>query len=261
MVTRLHAGSLRGAVSRSYEGRESWRSPCRHPCRVDPVLLGGDVRLLRRQRAWTQARLASEARVSRARIIRLEGGHAAASDLGDIAAVVAALGGYLSVRVLFQGEGLDRLRDRRHAALVDRLVRMLLAAGWVVEPEVSFNVYGERGAVDILAFHPPTGALLVIEVKTVVPDVGGMLATLDRKTRLAADIARDRGWEASTVSRVLVVLDGSTTRRRIDEHAATFDAALPSRTVAVRRWLRAPVGPIAGLLFLPEVQGRNRRRP
>jgi hypothetical protein len=37
-----------------------------------------------------------------------------------------------------------------------------------------------------------TGALLVIEVKTVVPDVGGMLETLDRKVRLARELADAR---------------------------------------------------------------------
>ena len=111
-------------------------------------------------------------------------------------ASAAALGGYLSVRVLFQGEGLDRLRDRRHAELVEILIHLLRELGWEVATEVSFNNFGERGSIDILAFHPATRTLLVIEVKTVVPDLGGMLATLDRKVRLALEIARERGWDA-----------------------------------------------------------------
>ena len=37
--------------------------------------------------------------------------------------------------------------------------------------EVSFSVYGERGSIDILAFHASTGSLLVIEIKSVVPDM------------------------------------------------------------------------------------------
>src|SRR5688572_2019460 len=67
--------------------------------------------------------------------------------------VVAALGGYLAIRIQYHGEGLDRLRDRRHAALVDLLVARLRRDGWEVATEVSFNVYGERGSIDILAFE------------------------------------------------------------------------------------------------------------
>lgn len=187
---------------------------------------------------------------------------------GSLDRVVAALDGYLSVRVLWHGEGLDRLRDRRHAALVELVVDLLQADGWLVEPEVSFNVYGERGSVDLLAFHPASGALLVVEVKTVIPDVGGMLATLGRKVRLAPDIVKGRAWEVRSVSRLLVVLEPSTARRRVVRHAATFGAALPARNVEVRRWLRSPAGTLAGILFLSDPRpdtaaprSTSRRRP
>jgi hypothetical protein len=164
--------------------------------------------------------------------------------------VVAALGGYLSIRIQYQGEGLDRLRDRRHAALVDQLVRRLRGDGWAVATEVSFNVLGERGSIDILAFEPSSGALLVIEVKSVVPDVGGMLATMGRKVRLARELAEARGWQGRTVGRLLVLPKTRTARRRIHGHDATFRNAFPTRNVEVNRWLRSPTGPLSGLLFL-----------
>lgn len=165
------------------------------------------------------------------------------------------------MRVLFRGEALDRLRDRAHATLVDGVVAMLLALGWTVETEVSFNHYGDRGAIDILAFHPRFGALLIIEVKTVVPDLGGMLATLDRKVRIAPTIATSRGWKVTSVARLLVFPESSSARRRVASHAATFGAAFPERNDAIRRWLRAPAGPIRGLLFIADAAGGSRRRP
>ena len=119
-----------------------------------------------------------------------------------------------------------------------------------VATEVSFNIRGERGSIDILAFHAPTGSLLVIEIKSVVPDLQAMLGVLDRKVRLAAAIARERGWSVRSVSRLLVLPDDRTARRRVQQHAATFEAALPARNVEVRRWLAAPAGRLAGLLFL-----------
>lgn len=33
-------------------------------------------------------------------------------------------------------------------------------------PEVSFSIYGQRGVIDILAWHAATRSLLVIELKT-----------------------------------------------------------------------------------------------
>jgi transcriptional regulator with XRE-family HTH domain len=216
---------------------------------MDPMRIGADVRLLRRQRGWTQARLGEAADVSRWVVSEIECGRSDRFATRVLVRVVRALGGYLSVRLLYHGEGLDRLRDRRHARLVELLVALLGGLGWMVETEVTFNEYGERGSIDILAFHVATGALLIVEIKTVVPDVGGMLATLDRKARLAATLARERGWAVGSVSRLLVLPEASTPRRRVHEHAATFRAAFPDRNEVVRRWLRRPSGTIRGMLF------------
>lgn len=118
--------------------------------------------------------------------------------------------------------------------------------------EVSFNLRGERGSIDILAIHPPTGALLVVEVKSVVPDMQAMLASLDRKGRLGGEIARLRGWRATSVTRLLVLPDDRTARRRVDALATTFRSVLPARTVEIRRWIREPDGARHGILFLSD---------
>lgn len=235
-------------------------SPPRQTSCMDPVRFGGDVRLLRRRRGWTQQRLADEAHVSRWAVVEVEAGRGQRITADRLIRVVATLGGYLSIRIQYQGEGLDRLRDRRHAALVDQLVGQLRGLGWEVATEVSFNVFGERGSIDVLAFEPTSGALLVIEVKSVVPDVGAMLATLDRKVRLASELAQARGWRVRTVSRLLVLPEARTARRRIDEHDATFRNAFPARNVEVNRWLRSPSGSVSGLLFLPNARDAGRRR-
>jgi transcriptional regulator with XRE-family HTH domain len=217
---------------------------------MDPVRLGSDVRLLRLRRGWSQRRLASDAHVSRWAVATLESGRAGRVPMETASAVVASLGGYLSVRVLYRGEGLDRLRDQRHAGLVEILVGLLSNLGWDVATEVSFNNYGERGSIDILAYHRPTRILLVIEVKTVVPDLGGVLATFDRKARLASVIARQRGWDPTLVAKLLVLPEDRTARRRVALHAATFTNAFPARNVEVNAWLKAPSGPLSGLMFL-----------
>src|SRR5690349_15986989 len=226
---------------------------------MDPARLASDVRLLRHQRRWSQRRLAAEARVSRWSVTTIESGRPGAVRIDVARDVVAALGGHLSFRVLYRGETLDRLRDRAHAQLVESLVRILRDLDWEVATEVSFNHFGDRGSVDIMAFHPPTHTLLVIEVKTVVPEIGGMLATLDRKVRLATDIARSRGWVPRTVARLLVLPETRTARRRVAEHDATFGTAFPKRNVDVNAWLRDPWGSVSGLLFLSTACGASRR--
>jgi hypothetical protein len=116
--------------------------------------------------------------------------------------------------------------------------------------EVSFAIWGERGSIDILAFHPAFGALLVVEVKSVVADTQATLHGLDRKARLARQIVGKRGWGIRHVSRLLVVGASATSRRRIARLGATYDVALPARGTTVRRWLGRPAEPLDGLLFV-----------
>ncbi|TAK02084.1 MAG: XRE family transcriptional regulator [Chloroflexota bacterium] len=219
---------------------------------MDPVRFGLSIRALRRRRRWTQRELGRRARVSRSEVSRVERGGAATPSLRILDAIVAALGARLLVRVLWQGEELDRILDREHARLVEVLLRRLSDGGWTAFPEITFQVAGERGSIDVLAWHERTRALLVVEVKSVVPDIQATLAGLDRKARLGPSIAAGRGWRAATVSRLLVLPENRTARRRIASVGATFDRALPARSVEVKRWLIDPVGPMSGLIFLSD---------
>jgi transcriptional regulator with XRE-family HTH domain len=237
----------------------------------DPQRIGRSIRAIRIRLGWRQEDLALRCGSSRAFVSKLERGLSQTADLGRIDRICRTLGAELDVRVRWRGEAMDRLLDEAHAALVERTVALLRAAAWEVALEVTFNVFGERGSIDVFARHDAPAAILVIEVKSVVADAQGTLGPLDRKVRLAPELARERGWPVALVSRLLVVEEGATTRRRIARFAALFDAALPARNVAVRRWIEAPVGTLRGVLFLSTategvtrraVAGRQRvRRP
>jgi transcriptional regulator with XRE-family HTH domain len=226
---------------------------------MDVVRFGLGIRSLRRKRRWTQDGLAEKAGVSRATVWRIERGLADRVTGQVLVRVAAALGARIDVRLVWQGEGLDRLLDASHADLVERTLDLLASSDWLVATEVSFNIRGERGSIDILAFHPATGSLLVIEIKSVVPDMQAMLHGIDRKGRLAREIARERGWNVTSVTRLLVLPDDRTSRRRVERHAATFRAALPARTVAIHRWLRRPEGTMDGVLFLSDADRNGAR--
>ena len=145
----------------------------------------------------------------------------------------------------------DRLIDRGHAELVEIVASILRDAGWTVVPEFSFNVFGERGSVDILAWHPGRRVLLIVEVKTHVTDLGAMLMSMSRKVRLVpGEVEDERGWVRRGMGRVLVMVDTRANRSMVAAHRAIFDASFPGRTAEARRWLNAPVGDYAGLMFL-----------
>jgi transcriptional regulator with XRE-family HTH domain len=228
---------------------------------MDVIRFGLGIRALRLRRRLTQANLAARSGVSRSVIGRIERGRADRVAVHTLVRVAAELGARVDVRLLWQGEGLDRLLDARHADLVERVVAILTLDGWDVAAEISFNLRGERGSIDILAFRTPTGSLLVVEVKSVVPDLQAMLSGLNRKARLAPDIARERGWRATSVSKLLVLPHDRTARRRVESHAATFQSSLPGRSVEIRRWFRQPTRTMHGVLFVsgaPEAGARHR---
>lgn len=123
------------------------------------------IRYLRRREGLRQADLAARANVSGPTISRVERGLVRGVPLGTIESVAAALGASVDLTVRWQGEQLDRLIDAAHAWLQQDAAASLTAANWTVRPEVSFNHFGDRGRVDLLAFHPGTGIVLVVEVK------------------------------------------------------------------------------------------------
>lgn len=216
---------------------------------MDDVRLGSTVRTARIRKAWRQRDLADKAGVSRATIARMEGGHLGTLSLDLIRAVCQALEISLDLVPRWRGGDLDRMLGIRHSQLHESVARMLVAdfPDWVLAPEVSFAHFGERGVIDLLLWHPARCALLVIELKTDLVDVNEMLGTMDRKRRLAREVAKQRGWVPATVSAWIVVAGSRTSERRVAAHRTVLRAAYPAGGRAIRAWLADPVGSIAAL--------------
>jgi transcriptional regulator with XRE-family HTH domain len=220
---------------------------------VNDPRIGTIVRALRRRRGWRQFDLANAAGVSQPFISKLERGVIGDVNVDTIRLVTAALDATLFIDVRWRGGAVDRLLDERHARIAGASVDHLVLRGWATEVEVSYSVYGERGSIDILAWHQGAQALLVIEVKSELVSIEATLRKLDEKTRLAGAIARERfGWHPESVSRMLILPSNSTERRRVARHDAALCAALPLRYDDLRAWLRRPVGPMSGILFVAD---------
>jgi transcriptional regulator with XRE-family HTH domain len=227
---------------------------------MDDLRIGRLLRALRLRRGWRQIDLALAAGVSQSLISLIERGHLARLSVDTVRRVFAAVDARYEGTVSWRGGAIDRLLDERHAALVGRAASELRDAGWQVELEVTFNVYGDRGSIDILGLRRDRGQARVVEVKTEITSIEETLRRLDVKARLVPGLVQDRfGWQPVTRSRLLVVQDSTTNRRRVAAHTASLGAALPGRSVAVRRWLRDPEGRLSGLRFLSNTNPRGPR--
>jgi transcriptional regulator with XRE-family HTH domain len=221
---------------------------------VDDQQVGLALRAIRIRRAWRQEDVARRARVSRERVSQIERGGAGSLPLEQVRRVAAALDGRLDVYVRWHGGDLGRLLNARHAAMHEAMAAHLRELRtWTFEPEVSFSIYGERGVIDILGWHRGERAVLAIELKTAFVDINETMATLDRKARLAATIARERGWDPVSTSVWLVVSDGRTNRRVLAAHANVLRAKYPKDGRTIRGWLSRPIGQVTALSFLPDV--------
>jgi hypothetical protein len=131
---------------------------------------------------------------------------------------------------------------------------------WVMAHEVSFSIWGERGVIDLILWHPEHRALLIIEFKTELVDIGDLLSTMDRRRRLAAEIVAGRGWTPRTISTWVILASSRTNARRVAEHRTVLRTAFPADARAIRRWLRDPQGTIAAL-SLWATRGLQRAAP
>jgi len=210
---------------------------------------GTIIRAARVKRRWRQRDLSVRAGVSRAAIWRAEHGRLDEMTLASIRRICEPLEIRVELQARSRGADLDRMINSRHSGLHESVARALSRdfPEWEMAHEVSFSIWGERGVIDLLLWHPGRRALLIIELKTEVVDTGELLGTMDRRRRLARKIAEERGWDPLTVSAWIVVAATRTNDRQIAEHRSVLRSAYPADGRQIRRWLRDPVGSIAAL--------------
>jgi transcriptional regulator with XRE-family HTH domain len=215
---------------------------------------GRSIRVLRRRQGLRQVDVAGRASVPQSTVSLIERGRIDGLQVRTVRAVARAVDATWDPAVRWRGGELDRLLDEAHAGLVGRAVADITRLGWEMRAEVSYAVYGERGSIDLLGWHPPARLLLVVEVKTALTSIEETLRRHDTKVRLAQRIADERfGWRAVGTAAVLVLPDSSTARRQVGRHDAVLRAAYPLRGDDLRAWLRQPRARASGILFLPAI--------
>jgi len=223
--------------------------------------VGSLLRAIRHRAGLRQADVARRCGLAQQHVSRIERGDIDRVSIHALRAVARVLDVSIAVTPRWRGADAGRLLDAAHAELVEYVVARLRETGWIVLVEYTFSAWGERGSVDVVAWHPARRALAIFEVKSQIVESHELHSAIDRKARLVPRLLRDeRGWRAIHVGRIAVVTDTSANRSRLSRHAATRAAALPADTRQIKRWLADPDESIAGVWFVRFTPARSARR-
>lgn len=210
---------------------------------MEHIRVGALVRAARQRVGLTQTDVARRAGVSQTRVSELERGNITRLSHDAVTRIAAAVKVLITLEARWRGSDGERLLDRRHAELVERVVRELQYAGFETVVEYTFNHFGERGAADIVGWHAPSRSLLIVEVKTRLVDLQETLSTLGRKS------ASSRSWSSPT----------EVGSRRAFVHPRDAGSEQPAprgRPPSLRVRLRLPAALPAGAWLAP-IAGRT----
>src|SRR5436190_7252550 len=222
--------------------------------------IGSAVKTTRKRFGWSERELASRLSTNQAAVQRLEGGRQRHMDVRLANEALDLLGIRLSLDANPIGVmGRMEQRDLVHARCTSYVGGRLRAAGWDVRIEVEIGQGRTRGWIDLLAYRPSDGALLVIEIKTVLDDLGRILRTVGWYVRSARDCAIALGWKPRRIVPVLLVLASGDTDARLAVNAALVAATFTGRTVQLNAWITDPNAPApAGTVSLIDPSSRRR---
>lgn len=191
--------------------------------------VGAAVRAARLDRGWTQTELGAAARVSRSLVSAIEVGSCAWS-IESLEHVAEALRADLVVELrppLVVGR--EEQHDAAHSLCVASVRRWLQRRGWTCVVEVPIVDGRIRGWIDLLAFDPVSGRLLVVEVKTELRDLGGLQRQIGWYGRDAPKAAASLGWRHREVVVLVVFLATQENDQRFGRQWDAISASFPVR--------------------------------
>jgi transcriptional regulator with XRE-family HTH domain len=240
-LSRRGVADIRGSMPDRYTDRMAHRT--RLPSEAATVL-GRSVLATRRRIRWSQRRLADAAGVSQAAVWLLETGRADVLALGQVIAIVEAMGGEFQPAVRPPTIPEERRPlDDVHARLIAYVLRRFGGHGWLTAAEVEVHRGRLVGWIDVLAYRESDGACLAIEIKSELVDVGGALRQIAWYTKEAPAAARALGWRPRAIAGALLLLDSQRNHEIVRTHAGLLRATLPARAVELGAWITGEAGP------------------
>lgn len=113
--------------------------------------------------------------------------------------------------------------------------RRLRSGGWLVAREVEIVHARSHGWIDLLAFHPGTRTLVVVEIKTRLDDLGAVERQLAWYERSAPAVATARfGWRPSGGASWLLLLQSDEVESAIRRDRDLLREGFPMRATEMR---------------------------
>jgi DNA-binding XRE family transcriptional regulator len=207
----------------------------------------------------TQQTLADAVGVSRAHIAAIETGRANPS-LDLVVRVADRLGVEIDLvtrQPLVIARPQNDLVHARCSGYVDRRLRH---AGWDVRREIEVVHGRSHGWIDLLAFDPRTGTLLIIEVKTRFDDLGAIERQLGWYERSADSLAREFGWRPRRLAGWLLALASDEVDASIRANSVALGAGFPIRAFEMSGVVGGEVLPAASSRGVALIDPSSRRR-
>lgn len=200
----------------------------RKPTAVEVV--GGAVASLRDVLGLTQHELGRRAGLSQAMVSAIENARVGDITISRAERLLDAMGARLVITIdaPYLGDR-HRQRDPAHARCSTHVTTRLRRAGWQVAPEVEVGADRSRGWIDVLAWHPQSGPLLVIEIKTEIHDLGAIERSLSWYEREAWIAARRLGWRPRRSIGCLLLLATDANDLRVGANRVPFAIGFPVR--------------------------------
>lgn len=217
-------------------------------------VVGDAVASLRDALGLTQQELGRRAGTSQAMVSAIENARIGDVTFSRAERLLAVMGARLviSVDAPFLGDR-QRQRDPAHARCSAHVKARLRRAGWQVATEVEVGADRSRGWIDVLAWHPRSGLLLVIEIKTEIHDLGAIERSLGWYEREAWQASRRLGWRAQGSMSCLLLLATEANDLRVAANREPFSIGFPVRArhlnvVAIEGLAASAVGPAIAMI-------------
>jgi DNA-binding XRE family transcriptional regulator len=177
----------------------------------------------------TQQQLATTVLVSRAHIAAIETGRANPS-MRLVDRIADALG--LELELIGRPPtviGGVHQRDFLHARCSGYVDRRLGHAGWETRRELEVVHARSHGWIDLLAYHPVSRTLVIVEIKTTLDDFGAVERQLGWYERSSTDLAHRIGWRPTQAISWLLLLATDEVEASLRENRELLRVAFPNR--------------------------------
>jgi transcriptional regulator with XRE-family HTH domain len=200
------------------------------------VRAGSAVLDARRRRKLSQATLASQIGMSRARLAAIEAGRGGGAPAEVWFALGEALGIYL--RFEFGRDPQVELRDAGHLDIQELLLRLAKPAGWERAFEARSGSWSSDRSVDVRLLDRKGRRLVIGECWNTFSDLGEATRSSERKIRDAQQqaVAVAGEGEPYPVGLVWIVRDTAANRAMVAKYEHIFEGRFPGSSPA---WVRA----------------------